>query len=94
MKLFPDGFRLLFAPAAAPPALKFGFVPDEVPGAAPVVVPFIDDPVVVPLVAVPPVAEPPPAEPAPLCAKATVLEIASATTSPMLLIFMLIFLLR
>ena len=87
MKLFPDGFRLLFAPAAAPPALKFGLVPGE----APVVVPFIDDPVVVPLAAVPPVAELAPAEPLPLCAKARVLESASATASPMLLSFMMIF---
>jgi hypothetical protein len=91
MKLFPDGFRLLFAPAAAPPAVKFGLVPGEVPGEAPVVVPFIDDPVVVPLAAVPPVAEFAPAEPLPLCAKARVLESASATASPMLLSFMMIF---
>ena len=90
MKLFPEGFRLLFAPAAAPPALKFGLVPGE----APVVVPFIDDPVVVPLVAVPPVAKLPPAEPLPFWAKARVLESASAAASPMLQNFMMIFLLQ
>ena len=36
----------------------------------PVVVPFVDEPVVVPLAAGPPAAELPPAEPVPLCASA------------------------
>ena len=92
IRLLPDGFKLLFAPAAALPALLFMPVPVEVPGEAPVVVPFTDDPVVVPPVADPPAAGPP-AEPVPLCAKATVLERASAAASPMLVNFMMVFLL-
>ena len=68
MKLLPDGFSVLFALAATPPALRFGLLPGEIPGAALVVVPPIDDPVVVLLVA----AVPPVAEPVPLCAKAQV----------------------
>lgn len=86
MKLLPEGFRVLFAPAAAPPALRFGLVPGEIPGAVPVVVPPIGDPVVVPLV-----ADPPAAEPVPLCAKAKVLVRATAAASPMLVSFMMIF---
>jgi len=92
MRLFPDGFKPLFAPAAALPALVFGLMPVEVPDAVPVVVPPTDDPVVVPLVADPAAAELP-AEPLPLCANATVLESASAAASPMLVSFMMIFLL-
>jgi hypothetical protein len=67
IRLFPDGFRPLFAPAAALPAPlpRPPFAPlVEVP----VVIPFVDDPVVVPLAAGPPAAELPPAEPLPLCA--------------------------
>ena len=92
MRLFPDGFKPLFAPAAALPALVFGLMPVEVPDAAPVVVPPMDDPVVVPLVADPAAAELP-ADPLPLCANATVPESASAAASPMLVSFMMIFLL-
>jgi len=91
MKLLPDGLRLLFAPAAAPPALRFGLLLGRVPDAAPVVVPPNDDPVVVPLVVDPPAAVPPVAEPVPLCAKAKVLVRAKAAASPMLVSFMMIF---
>jgi hypothetical protein len=99
MKLLPDGFRVLFAPAAAPPALRFGLLPDEVPIPVPVVVPPTDDPVVVPLVADPPAAVPPAAEPVPLCAKAKVLVRAKirakvgakAVASPMRVSFIMIF---
>jgi hypothetical protein len=91
MKLLPDGFSELLAPAAAPPALRLGLVPGEVP----VVVPPIDDPVVVPLVAEPPAAVPPVEEPVPLCAKAQVLaraeESAKVAANPMLVSFMMIF---
>ena len=47
--------------------------PDRVvvdPAVLPVVVPFVDEPVVVPLAASPPAAELPPAEPVPFCASA------------------------
>jgi hypothetical protein len=71
---FPDGFRPLFAPGAALPAL---LPVVEVP----VVVPFVDEPVVVPLAAGPPTAELPPAEP-PLCANANVLVSARAAANP------------
>jgi hypothetical protein len=89
MKLLPDGFKVLFAPAAAPPALRFGLPPGEVPSPVPVVVRPIDDPVVAPLG-----ADPPAAEPLPLCAKAKVLVWAKvrakAAASPMLVSFMMI----
>jgi hypothetical protein len=91
IRLFPDGFKPLFAPAAALPALPFRPVPVEVPDDVPLVVPLRDDPVVIPLVADPPAAEPP-AEPVPLCAKAKLLESASAAANPMLVSFMMIFL--
>lgn len=39
MKLLPDGLSVLFAPAAALPALRFGLLLGRVPGTAPVVVP-------------------------------------------------------
>jgi hypothetical protein len=67
ISVLPDGFSLLFAPAAALPALLD--MPELVPVALPVVVPVEGDPVAVPLAAAPPVAEPP-AEPAPDCASA------------------------
>jgi hypothetical protein len=69
ISVFPDGFRPLFAPAAALPALLDMPAPG-VPMALPVVVPVAGDPVVAPLVAALPVAELPPAEPAPDCASA------------------------
>lgn len=87
MKLLPDGFRILFAPAAAPPALRLGLLPDTAPGA----VPPMEDPVVTPLVADPPAAVPPVAEPVPVCANAQVLVSAKAAASPMLVSFMMIF---
>jgi hypothetical protein len=83
---FPDGFRPLFAPAAALPAL---LPVVEVP----VVVPFVDEPVVVPLAAGPPAAELPPAEPAPLCANANVLVSARAAANPIVVSLMFSFLL-
>jgi len=58
MRVFPDGFNPLFCPAAALPALLVM----PVPVALPDVVPPVEDPVVVPLVAAPPVAAPPVAE--------------------------------
>ena len=77
--LFPDGFRALFAPAAALPAPLLGMPVVEVP----VVVPLMDDPVVVP-VAGAPVVELAPAEPVPLCASANVLASVNAAASPRL----------
>jgi hypothetical protein len=59
--LFPDGFRALFAPAAALPAPLLSVPVVEVP----VVVPLTDDPVVAPVAGVP-VVELAPAEPVPL----------------------------
>jgi hypothetical protein len=85
MKLLPDGFRMLLAPAAPPPALRLGLALGEVP--ADPVVPPIEDPVVTPLV-----ADPPAAEPVPVCAKATLLVTAKAAANPILTSFMMIFL--
>jgi len=68
--VFPDGFNPLFWPAAALPALLVMPVPGLVPVALPVVVPVVEDPVVVLLVAAPPVAELPLAEPPVDCASA------------------------
>jgi hypothetical protein len=75
---------VLFAPAAALPALVFGLLLVE----EPVVAPFIEDPVVVPLAAGPPAAELPAAVPLPLCANAIVVDIASAVASPRVESFM------
>ena len=87
----PDGFKLLFAPPLALPAPVviplFRPPPVVVPGEVPMVVPFMDEPVVVPPEAAPP------AEPVPVWAKATPLERASRAASPMLVSFMMIFLL-
>ena len=85
MKLFPDGFRVLLAPAVALPAelprLLDGLpVPVVVPVDEPVVP--IDEPVVVPVAVEPPAVDPPPAEPAPLCAMASVLVSTSAVANP------------
>ena len=68
--VFPDGFAALFRPAAALPALLFMPVSAGLPVAVPVVVPLVEDPVAVPLVAAPPVAELPPGEPPVDCASA------------------------
>jgi hypothetical protein len=89
IRLFPDGFRPLFAPAAALPAplLRPPLAPFvEVP-----VVPLFVDPVVVPLAADAPAAELPLA-PLPLCASANVLESASAAASPIHINLMVSFL--
>jgi hypothetical protein len=67
ISVLPDGFRALFAPAAALPALLDVPAPGLV--ALPVV-PVAVDPDVVPLAAAPPVDEPPPAEPPLDCANA------------------------
>ena len=87
IRLLPDGFTALFAPAVALPALLFRLVPADAPGEVPAVVPVVANPVVVPPAAAPP------ADPLPLWAKATVLESASAAASPMLVNFMMSFLL-
>jgi hypothetical protein len=76
---FPDGFRPLFAPAAALPALLPVPPVVEVPV---VVVPFMEEPVVVPLAADPPAAELPPAAPLLLWANANVLLSARAAANP------------
>jgi hypothetical protein len=81
MKLFPEGFRPLFAPAAALPAL----VPIPPLVALPVVVPFVEE--VVPVAADPPAAGLPPAE-LPVCANAKSQVSASAAANPMVLSFM------
>ena len=82
----PDGFKLLFAPPVALPAPVviplFRPPPVLVPGEVPMVVPFMDEPVVVP-----------PVEPVPVWAKATPLERASTAASPMRVSFMMVFLL-
>jgi hypothetical protein len=91
IRLLPDGFKLLFAPPVALPAPVviplFRPPPVVVPGEVPMVVPFMDEPVVVPPAAAPP------AEPVPVWAKAAPLERASRAASPMLVSFMIIFLL-
>jgi hypothetical protein len=88
MKLFPDGFTVLLAPAAALPAVLPRLL-DGLP--VPVVVPVdepvvpIDEPVVPvgePVAVEPPAVDPPPAEPAPLCAMASVLVSASTVANP------------
>jgi hypothetical protein len=82
ISVLPDGFRALFAPAAALPALL------DVPLALPVVVPVAGE-AVVPLAAAPPVLALPLAEPAPDCASANVLVKASAVASPNVTSFMI-----
>jgi hypothetical protein len=89
IRLLPDGFCELLAPAVEPPALKFA---DPVPdGAWPVVVPLDIDPLggAAPTPAVP--LAPVPAAPAPpLCARATVLVSASAVANPSVTILIFI----
>lgn len=86
---FPDGFRALFAPAAALPASLLKPVVE-----LPVVVLLTDGPVVVPLVVDPPVAVLPPVEPVPVCAIASVLANVSAAANPIVPSFMVSFLSR
>jgi hypothetical protein len=68
-RVLPEGLWVLFGEVTVAPAF-------------PVVVPFIDEPVVLPVAAEPPAGEPAPVEPAAeapaLCASAQVLESASA----------------
>jgi hypothetical protein len=93
IKVFPDGFRALFAPAAALPApvpMPLVELSVELPG---VVVdgPVVDGPVVPPLVVEPPV-EVPPVEPVPVCASAKLLANVNAAANPILMSFMMPFL--
>jgi hypothetical protein len=64
--VLPDGLWVLFG-------LVTGAVVVE-PAVLPVVVPLVDEPVMVPLAADPPAVELPPVEPLPLCASARLLE--------------------
>lgn len=88
MRVLPDGFWPLLAPAAALPALLL--VPPVVE--LPVVVPFMEEPVVVPVAADPPAAELPPAEPLPLWANTNVLVSARAAANPIVMSLMFSFL--
>jgi hypothetical protein len=85
MKVLPDGFELLLAPAAALPAVPL--IPPLV--GVPVVVPFVEAPVVTPDVADPPVAGLPPAEPL-LWANAKELASASAAARVMVMSLMVV----
>ena len=85
--VLPDGFLVVVGPVAAERAAF------PVPAALPVV-PFIDEPVVPPVVALPPVAEPAPDEPPLLCASANVLVSARAVASAIVEIFMVASFLR
>jgi hypothetical protein len=80
-RLFPDGLWGLFGTVVEAPPV-------------PVVVPFIDEPVVEPLAAEPPAAELPPALPPavapPACASAMVLESASAVANAIVVNFMVV----
>ncbi|UPJ52211.1 hypothetical protein IVB30_13130 [Bradyrhizobium sp. 200] len=104
IRLFPDGFSPLFRAAAALPALLVMPVLESVPVALPVVVPPVEDPVVVllgaallgaallgaaPLVAAPPVAVLPPVEPPLDCANAYVPVNANAVANPNVASFMI-----
>jgi hypothetical protein len=75
--VLPDGLWVLFGPA--------GLVVVE-PAVVPVVVPVVDEPVLVPA----PVAELPPAEPVPLCAVAKVPESANAAANAIVVSFMIV----
>ena len=84
MRVLPDGFCPLLAPAAALPALLPVPPVVEVPV---VVVPFMEEPVVVPVA-----AELPPAEPPPLWANANVLVSVRAAANPIVMSLMFSFL--
>jgi hypothetical protein len=71
----------LLAPPARPVVELGGF---------PIELLFMDDPVVVPVVAEPPVVEPPLAVPPLLCASANVLESASAPANAIVMSFMVV----
>ncbi|HEY2885527.1 MAG TPA: hypothetical protein VGJ08_09970 [Rhizomicrobium sp.] len=93
IRLLPDGFCVLLAPAVEPPAFKFD---DPAAPACPVVPLFIDPaggaapvpvvPLIPPLVPAPAPPAPPPAPPAP-CANANVLVSASAVANIATVIF-------
>jgi hypothetical protein len=95
MLVFPDGFAALFLPAEMLPAsllnpllLPPALLPAALfPPARPVVEPFMDEPVVLPLAADPPAADPPPAPP---CANANGPATASATARIIVADFMLL----
>src|SRR5690242_17548847 len=83
IRLLPEGFCGLLAPALAPPALKLGeAVPD---GACPVVVPLDIDPLggAAPTPADPLAPVPAAPAPPPLCAKASVLAVQALLPIPM-----------
>ena len=80
--VLPDGLWVLFGFMMTGPLVVE-------PAVLPVVVPFIDDPVLVPLAAGLPAVELPPAEPALLCANANVLERANAVASAIVVSFMI-----
>jgi hypothetical protein len=88
IRLLPDGFCVLLAPAVEPPAFKFD---DPAAPACPVVPLFIDPAggaaptPAVPLAPVPAPAAPPPAPP--VCARATVLVSARAVAKITAFIF-------
>lgn len=90
IRLLPDGFCELLAPALAPPALKLpgAVVPDGLV-LCPVVVPLDIDPLggaaPAPVVPLPPAPAPPP-----LCANASVLVNASAAANPPVVILIVI----
>jgi hypothetical protein len=83
---FPDGFRALFAPAAALPASLLRPVVE-----LPVLFP-VDDPVAVLPGAVPPTELVPPVELVPVCAMASVPANVRAAANPSVLYFMMSFL--
>jgi hypothetical protein len=85
MKLLPDGFEPLLAPAAALPAMLVPLLVE-----VPVVAPLVEGPVVTPDVADPPVAGLPPAEPL-LWANAKELASASAAARVMVMSRMIVF---
>ena len=86
--VFPDGFAPLFRAAAALPALLVTPVSAVPPVALPVVVPVVEDPVVV-LLVVPPAPVLPPAEVPVDCASAKLLVKTSAVANPKVASFMM-----
>ena len=80
--VLPDGLWVLFGLVTGPVVVE--------PAVLPVMVPFVDEPVVVPLAAGPPAAELPPAEPLPLCASANVPESANAVANAIVVSFMVV----
>jgi hypothetical protein len=87
--VLPDGFAPLFRAAAALPALLLTPVSAVPPVALPDVVPVVEDPVVVLLVAAPPVAELPPVDPPLDCASAKLPVKTTAVANPNVASFMM-----